>query len=187
MSVISVDGLLVEACTFANTWGTAPGAGIDLEPDGDDQSLVDIVIRNCVFENNEGHEILVYLRNLKAKAPDVSIRFANCQFRNSWRVAHPDHWRHRVPIHLQVRRPRLAKDLGGIEFRNCYVFDSAARPVISFESAPGQHSLRDVEGFITVDGPGEPHMDLGPAEGESTLKLIDAGTTDEPKREPDAE
>src|ERR1039458_585216 len=33
LSVISVENLLVENCLFANTWGTAPEAGIDLEPD----------------------------------------------------------------------------------------------------------------------------------------------------------
>ncbi len=264
MSVISVDGLLVEACTFANTWGTAPGAGIDLEPDGEDQSLVDIMIRNCIFENNEGHEVLVYPRNLKGdQAPDISIRFenclmrktltegrpdgvaqgigrndldhgwsgisvaavcddgpdgliefincvventgkeslriydkspdharlrfTNCQFRNSWLIAHPDHWLHRVPIHLQVRRPHLANDLGGVEFQNCYVFDNTARPVISFESAPGQHEIRDIKGLITVNGPGEPRMEPGSANGKIRLKLIDADTRDEPKHEPDAD
>ncbi len=264
MSVISVDGLIVENCTFANTWGTAPGAGIDLEPDGDDQSLVDIVIRNCLFENNEGHEVLVYPKNLKGnKAPDISIRFenclmrktltdgkpdgvaqgigrndldhgwsgisvaaicddgpggliefincvventgkeslriydkspdkaklrfVNCQFRNSWLVAHPDHWLHRVPIHLQVRRPHLANDLGGVEFQNCYVFDKTARPVVSFETAPGQHELRNIEGSIAVNGPGEPRMELGTSDDRIGLQLIDADTTPDPKRVPDAD
>jgi len=263
MSVISVDGLLVENCTFANTWGTAPGAGIDLEPDGDDQSLVDIAIRNCTFENNEGHEILVYLKNLREKAPDVSIRFenclirktladgkpdgvaqgigrndldhgwagisvaaacdngpdgvvefvncvventgkeslriydkspdkvdfrfVNCQFRNPWLIVHPSHWMHRVPIHLHVRRPQLTNNIGGIEFQDCHVFDTVARPALSIESAPGEHEARDINGFITVHGPGKPTMDLGAVNGTINLQLIDGDTTEEPKREPDAD
>ncbi len=264
MSVISVDGLLVEHCTFANTWGTAPAAGIDLEPDGDDQSLVNIVIRDCTMENNEGHEILVYPKNLREHAPDISIRFENCyirktltngrpdgvaqgigrndqhhgwsgisvagvcdngpggliefvhcvventgkesvriydkspdkaalrfvhcQFRNSWMIDHPDHWLHRVPIHLQIRRPKLATDLGGVEFADCYVFDSVARPVLSFEGGSPDHRLRGIAGDITVDSPGEPRMEPAGAIGEIDLELIDTPVSEpEPPRQPDAD
>ena len=59
--MISAVNLLVENCLFANTWGTAPEAGIDLEPDTEKQRLVNCVIRNSTFENNNGNEILVYL------------------------------------------------------------------------------------------------------------------------------
>lgn len=264
MSVISVKGLLVEQCRFSNTWGTAPAAGIDLEPDGDDQHLVNIVIRNCVMENNEGHEVLVYPKNLKEKAPDLSIRFENCllrktltdgrtdgvaqgigrndsshgwsgisvagvcdngpggviefvrcvventgkesvrifdkspkgaalrfeqcQFRNPWLIDHPDHWMQRVPIHLQIRRPYLADDLGGVTFDDCYVYDTVNRPVLSFEQGSAEHTLMNIDGLITVDSPGEPR--LAPAGiGETiSLRLIDAPTDKtEPPRQPDAD
>lgn len=264
MSVISVNGLLVELCTFSNTWGTAPAAGIDLEPDGNDQSLVNIVIRNCLMENNEGHEILVYPKNLHEEAPDLSIRFENClirktltngrpdgvaqgigrndsnhgwagisvagvcdngpggliefvrcvventgkeslriydkspdkaalrftrcQFRNSWLIDHPDHWLHRVPIHLQIRRPYLAANLGGVTFEDCTVFDSVHRPVISFEGGTTENRLQSVNGFITVDGPGEPRMEPSAIGDTIRLKLIDAPTrAPEPPRQPDAD
>src|SRR5690606_34017190 len=61
MSLISCENLLVENCVFSNTSGTAPTAGIDLEPDGPDQRFVHCLIRNCRFENNMGHNILIYL------------------------------------------------------------------------------------------------------------------------------
>ncbi len=263
MSVISVRNLLVENCVFANTWGTAPGAGLDLEPDGPEQSLVDIVVRNCIFENNEGHEILVYPKNLHEKAPDLSIRFenclarktltqgkpdgvaqgigrddathgwsgisvaavgdygpggtiefvncvventgkeslrifdkspdkaelrfVNCQFRNPWLVPHLSHSPARVPIHLQVRRPHVAKGLGGIVFDDCHVYDPVSRPAVLLEQENAELGLRDVTGLITVHGPGKPRMVLGPDADKVSLRLVDAPEHKVVKRKPDAD
>lgn len=78
LSVISAVNLLVENCAFANTWGTAPEAGIDLEPDTENQRLVNCVIRDSVFENNNGNQILIYLKQLSRKSSPVSIRFERC-------------------------------------------------------------------------------------------------------------
>ncbi|MGH9665655.1 MAG: right-handed parallel beta-helix repeat-containing protein, partial [Bryobacteraceae bacterium] len=78
ISIISAVGLLVENCTFSGTSGTAPEAGIDLEPDSANQRLVNCVIRNCIFENNRGHAISVYLKQLDRGSQPVSIRFENC-------------------------------------------------------------------------------------------------------------
>jgi hypothetical protein len=83
LSVISAVNLLVENCVFANTWGTEPEAGIDLEPDTEDNRLVNCVIRNSVFENNNGNEILIYLKQLGRKSEPVSIRFEHCLARMS--------------------------------------------------------------------------------------------------------
>lgn len=263
ISVISVQNLLIENCVFSNTWGTAPGAGLDLEPDGEDQSLVDIVVRNCLFENNEGHEILVYPKNLHEKAPDLSIRFENClarktltnnrpdgveqgigrkdeghgwsgisvaavcdngpggyiefvncvventgkesvrvfdkssrgaelrfincQFRNPWLTAHPDHWQTRVPIHFQVRRPALADDLGGIVFDNCHVYDQVSRPVVLMDQVNDDHKLRNITGLITVHSPGEPRMELGPHAHRVDLQLVEAPGYQAIERKPDAD
>ena len=81
ISVISAVNLLVDNCVFSSTRGTAPEAGIDLEPDTPDQRLVNCLIRNCLFENNHGHAILVYLRPLTRQSEPVSIRFENCHSR----------------------------------------------------------------------------------------------------------
>lgn len=78
MSVISVQNLLVEDSTFSNTKGTAPEAGIDLEPDGPDQRLVNCVIRNCLFENNHGNNTLVYVKPMTSESEPISILFENC-------------------------------------------------------------------------------------------------------------
>jgi len=78
MSVIGAVNLLVENSVFSDTQGTPPEAGIDLEPDSPDERLVNCVIRNCVFENNAGHAILVYLKPQTEASEPVTIRFENC-------------------------------------------------------------------------------------------------------------
>ncbi|MCC7496349.1 MAG: right-handed parallel beta-helix repeat-containing protein [Bryobacterales bacterium] len=78
ISVISAQDLLVENCTFSGTWGTAPESGIDLEPNHETERLVNCVIRNCVFEDNRGHQIQLYLKPFTDKTVPISIRFENC-------------------------------------------------------------------------------------------------------------
>ncbi|NLN17649.1 MAG: right-handed parallel beta-helix repeat-containing protein [Firmicutes bacterium] len=70
ISVISARGLLIEDCVFRNTSGTAPMAGIDFEPNRDDEVLEDIEIRNCVFAGNEGSGITFYMKNM---SPDSRV------------------------------------------------------------------------------------------------------------------
>jgi hypothetical protein len=91
VSVISAANLLIENCEFSNTWGTAPEAGIDLEPDTESQRLANCVIRNCIFENNNGNQILVHLSPLTSNSEPVSIRFENCLARmTAARLAPPE-------------------------------------------------------------------------------------------------
>ncbi|MDO4574935.1 MAG: right-handed parallel beta-helix repeat-containing protein [Planctomycetia bacterium] len=85
ISVISARNLLIEDTILKNTNGTAPQAGIDFEPNGDSEELVNCVMRNCVCENNAGDAYLLYLPNLKAHSAPVSLRFENCVSRNNRR------------------------------------------------------------------------------------------------------
>ncbi len=78
ISVISAVHLLIEDCILSGTEGTAPAAGIDMEPDEPDERLVDCVIRNCMVTDNDGNGMLVYLKPLTAASEPVSIRFENC-------------------------------------------------------------------------------------------------------------
>ena len=81
LSVISAQNLLVENCVFSGTSGTAPEAGIDLEPNGPEERLVNCLFRNCTMENNAGCGILIYLKPLRSTSEPVSIRFENCVVR----------------------------------------------------------------------------------------------------------
>ncbi|MFA7693015.1 MAG: right-handed parallel beta-helix repeat-containing protein [Candidatus Hydrogenedentales bacterium] len=82
ISVISADSLLIENCELSGTQGTAPQAGIDLEPNRDNERLVNVVIRNCTMAGNKGSGILLYLRPLRASSTPLSILFENCHIRN---------------------------------------------------------------------------------------------------------
>ena len=54
VSVISVRGLLMEDTLLSNTFGTAPEAGIDFEPNRPDETITGVVMRRCRSVNNEG-------------------------------------------------------------------------------------------------------------------------------------
>jgi polygalacturonase len=82
ISVISAENLLIEDCRLDNTRGTPPAAGIDFEPNSDNERLVNCVVRNCTVKGNHGPGLDVYLRPLSDKSPDVSIRFENCRVEN---------------------------------------------------------------------------------------------------------
>jgi len=79
ISVISAEGLLIENTVLRDTAGTAPEAGIDFEPNGCGERLVDCVMRNCVSENNRGNGFDFYLPNLTRASAPVSIRLENCR------------------------------------------------------------------------------------------------------------
>lgn len=59
MSIIHADGVLVLNSVFKNTRGTRPGAGIDLEPDRDEQEIKNVRIEGSKFINNAGGGIMV--------------------------------------------------------------------------------------------------------------------------------
>lgn len=79
ISVISARNLLIENCTLADTWGSAPEAGIDFEPNHESEELFNCVMRNCVSANNRGDAYTFYLRPLRAASRPISIRLENCR------------------------------------------------------------------------------------------------------------
>lgn len=79
MSIISVDGLTVENSEFRNTWGTAPSAGVDIEPDSPEHRVRNVVFRHCAFTGNMGDGIEIFLAHLTQASGDVSILFDECR------------------------------------------------------------------------------------------------------------
>lgn len=73
ISVISVDGLLIEDTVLRGTEGTKPGAGIDFEPNKPTERLTGILLKNCLIEKNESYGIWVYTGNLTADSAPVDI------------------------------------------------------------------------------------------------------------------
>lgn len=54
LSIVEANGVLVTDSLFTNTRGTRPSAGIDLEPDGPEQRVVNVSIKNSKFIDNAG-------------------------------------------------------------------------------------------------------------------------------------
>ena len=59
LSIIQVNGLEIKSSIFQNTHGTRPSAGIDIEPDNDEQHVAAVRIRDSQFLNNAGPGIVV--------------------------------------------------------------------------------------------------------------------------------
>lgn len=79
ISVISVDGLLVENCTLKNTGGHPPEAGIDFEANYPGQLMKDIVVRGCAIMDNTGPGFGFSLWGRDASAVPVSARIEDCR------------------------------------------------------------------------------------------------------------
>ena len=83
ISVISAKNLLIENSTFQNTNGTAPQSGIDLEPDYDNEQLVNVTIKNCLFQNNTGLGIIISPHLYDSISTPMSITIQNTTSRNN--------------------------------------------------------------------------------------------------------
>ena len=53
-------------------------------------------------------------------------------------------------MHLTLKRKKQLTDTGGVEFSNCYVYDSRNRPFLKITDVKGGEGLYDVKGDITV-------------------------------------
>ncbi len=84
LSVISAVNLRVENCLFAETGGTKPGSGVDLEPESDKDCLENVVFSNCRIENNQGSGFQIYAFKLTRMAKPFSVKLENCIIDGSW-------------------------------------------------------------------------------------------------------
>jgi hypothetical protein len=110
ISIISVDGLLVENSAFSNTWGTPPSSGVDIEPDSPDQVVRNVVFRNCTFNDNYGDGIELFLTNMrKEESGEISVLCENCRVTSNRGAG------------IRVSKVRDEGPEGLIEFRNCVV------------------------------------------------------------------
>ncbi|MDO5309896.1 MAG: right-handed parallel beta-helix repeat-containing protein [Planctomycetia bacterium] len=79
ISVISVDGLLIEDSILRNTNGTAPEAGIDFEPNHPEEQISNVIMRRTQVYNNAGQGIAFYLPNLSNHGHELSWHVEDCQ------------------------------------------------------------------------------------------------------------
>ncbi len=79
ISVITAENLLIEDTIMRNTFGTPPQAGIDFEPNNPGERLVNVVMRNCLTENNNSYGYVLAISPLNATSEPISMRFENCR------------------------------------------------------------------------------------------------------------
>ncbi len=79
ISVITAENLLIEDTIMRNTSGTPPQAGIDFEPNHPEERLVNVVMRNCLSENNNSYGYVLAISPLTADSEPLSMRFENCR------------------------------------------------------------------------------------------------------------
>jgi hypothetical protein len=130
ISVISVDGLVVEGCLFKNTWGTPPSSGVDIEPDTPDETIKRVIFRHCRLEDNYGDGIEVFLANLKTKSGDVSILFENCRVSSRWGSG------------IRVTRVHDDGPGGLVEFRDCVVENTQGYGIKVQDKSAGRARVR---------------------------------------------
>jgi polygalacturonase len=130
ISVISAENLLIENCTFKDTSGTPPAAGIDLEPNHDNEKLVNCIIRNCVCENNQGGGFYLYLKHLSRGSEDVSVTFENCYVRSGQSFG------------LGVGAAKDDGPKGLITFRNCTVENTRQAGALIWDKSVGSVKVR---------------------------------------------
>ena len=79
ISIIGAENMIIRNSRFINTSGTPPACGIDFEPNGPTNFLVNILVENCDFSNNASSGMLFHLLTLKKNITrPVSITVKNC-------------------------------------------------------------------------------------------------------------
>jgi hypothetical protein len=76
-SLISGKNILIDSCTFSNTNGTAPEAGIDIEPNVPSNVLQNIVFTNNTSTGNHGHGFMTTIDNLNSSSAPISVTISN--------------------------------------------------------------------------------------------------------------
>jgi len=132
ISVISAVNLLIENCVMSNTGGTSPQAGIDFEPNGAREKLVNCVVRNCVMAGNAGAGVLIYLKNLSNKSDPVSIHVENCHVRSGRDVG------------IAVGAVQDTGPQGVIEFRNCTIENTQKGGLFVYDKSADKTRVRFV-------------------------------------------
>ncbi len=122
VSLISVNGLRIRNCSFRDTRGLSPEAGIDFEPNHPYHEFTDCVIENVTFSNNRGSNALHVFGKLNATTKPISITYKNCVFEGGNSNG--------ITINRGANYPK-----GSITFENCTI-TNARKSSLSFDFMP---------------------------------------------------
>lgn len=130
------------------------------------QGLIEFI--NCTTEFNSRESVRIFDKS----ASGVKVRFVNCHWNSPWRDTALDWAGPRVPVLLQTRRAAEAGVIGGVEFVNCYVYDTVNRPTVQFECEGCPKGVADLKGTIYTTGQGNPRVRLGGLVDRIDLRIL---------------
>ena len=133
VSVISVDGLLMENVVMSNTRGRPPQAGIDFEPNANKEMIAGVVMRNCRAEGNAGSGFGFSPNYLDSNARKVTALFENCTSIGNGSRAFG------YSSSFRNRRPGVDSEIPYDEYeivlKNC-LFERSGKPAVSLYTKP---------------------------------------------------
>ena len=119
LSIISGKNITISNSLFADTKGTLPGAGLDIEPNNAEDVVSQIEINKCVFRNNDHSGIKLALGKLEDWSTPVSIYVNDCILENNHSKDHP---KTAAEILIGAHKNRPVK--GEVIFQNCLIKNS---------------------------------------------------------------
>lgn len=132
ISIMSAENVWVTNSCFAETIGTAPGAGVDLEPNVEEERMVNINFENCQFKNNYYAGINIGLPKLTGNSQPVSIVFDNCSIENNFSSKF-----HKVPAEIIIRSHQTDPVKGSVVFKSCTIANSKWRMLYARKNEAG--------------------------------------------------
>lgn len=121
-----------------------------------------VEFKNCVVEGSSYAGIYAVWGKVNSS---LKLRVSDCKW---WNVAKiPKEF----PIHLDLKRKGAVSQTGGVEFVNCYVYDTKNRPFLRITDAEVGEGVYDIKGDINVCNPYGTKMDLGITGKTPALKV----------------
>ncbi|MEA3365042.1 MAG: right-handed parallel beta-helix repeat-containing protein, partial [Candidatus Hydrogenedentes bacterium] len=162
ISVITAENLLIENTVMRNTAGTPPQAGIDFEPNNPDERLVNVVMRDCLSENNNSAGYVLYLRPMSARSEPLSVRFENCRAINN----------HGVSAGITNNNVPDDAVTGSVVFSNCLLEGSGGAAISVSNNPPSGLAIRFEN--VTVVNPAAERRSVPP------IQLTSRSDADQP-------
>ncbi|MEO9891003.1 PKD domain-containing protein [Aurantibacter sp.] len=80
MSIISARNVWVNNSDFSQSNGTNPETGVDLEPNTNNEELVNINFNGCKFSSNDSAGFQISPHKLNGSSPSMSVKVSNSSF-----------------------------------------------------------------------------------------------------------
>ncbi len=119
ISIISGKDIHITNSEFTDTVGTAPGAGVDIEPNNEHNIIQNVCFENCYFARNFYAGIGIALVHQTSKSRPVSIVFKDCIIENNFSKEN-----NRIPAEIIIKTHKTDPVKGLVVFERCEIKNS---------------------------------------------------------------